>query len=169
MVDRNAQIMVENARLAFLNFEGKEDQYNRAGNKNFSVLLPPELADQLARDGWNVKTLKAREEGDIQQPYITINVGYKINPPQIVMITSKNRTFLGEDEVQLLDTADIKHVDLIFTPYHWTIPPRGNQPEATGVKAYLKKMFVTIEEDALDLKYADILHPNSRSTEEAGF
>ena len=153
--------MVENAQLAFRNFEGKEDQYNRAGNRNFAILLPPELADQLRRDGWNVKTLKAREEGDIEQPYIQVNVGYKVAPPTIVMITKKNRTFLTEDEVALLDSADIKTVDLIFTPYNWSMPNGSS-----GVKAYLKKMFVTIEEDALDLKYADILYPAHKEAAE---
>lgn len=157
MARNNDQIMVEDARIAFRNFEGKEDQYNRAGNRNFAILLPPELADQLAQSGWNVKTLKAREEGDVEQPYIQVNVGYKVAAPQIVMITSKNRTFLTEDEVSLLDTADIKKVDLIFTPYHWNMPNGSS-----GIKAYLKKMFVTIEEDALDLKYADILYPTHR-------
>ena len=154
------QIMVENARIAFRNFRGEEDQYNRAGNRNFAVLLPEDLARQLVEEGWNVKTLKAREEGDTEQPYIQINVAYKVAPPTIVMITSKNRTFLGEDEVALMDTADIKNVDLIFTPYHWNVS--GN----TGVKAYLKKMFVTIEEDALDLKYADVLHQNPSASQD---
>ena len=161
MARNEQQIMVENAQLAFRNFEGKEDQYNRAGNRNFAILLPPELADQLRRDGWNVKTLKAREEGDVEQPYIQVNVGYKVAPPTIVMITKKNRTFLTEDEVALLDSADIKTVDLIFTPYNWSMPNGSS-----GIKAYLKKMFVTIEEDALDLKYADILYPAHKEASE---
>lgn len=162
MAYNNQQIVVEDAQIAFRNFEGKEDQYNRAGNRNFAVLLPPEMAEQLRRDGWNVKQLKPREEGDVPQDYIQVNVGYKVAPPTIVMITSNNRTFLGEDEVALLDGADIRKVDLIFTPYNWTIPARGNQPEQHGIKAYLKKMFVTIEEDVLDLKYADVLYPSHR-------
>lgn len=161
MARNDEQIMVEDARIAFRNFEGREDQYNRAGNRNFAILLPPDLADKLARSGWNVKTLKAREDGDEEQPYIQVNVGYKVAPPTIVMITSKNRTFLGEDEVMMLDSADIKTVDLIFTPYHWSMPNGSS-----GIKAYLKKMFVTLEEDALDLKYADILYQHSPQADE---
>lgn len=149
---RNEQmVMIEDAQLIFLNFEGKEDDYNRAGNRNFSVKLDPETAADLEDEGWNVKTLKAREEGDVPQPYITVNVGYKVRPPKIVLVTSKNRTMLHEDDVAMLDWADIEKVDLIFTPYHWTVGAN------TGIKAYLKTMFVWINEDPLELKYADMM------------
>jgi hypothetical protein len=57
---------------------------------------------------------------------------------------------LGEDECILLDWADILTVDLIIRPYHWNVNGR------TGVKAYLKSIFVVINEDYLELKYADV-------------
>lgn len=155
MARNEQQITIEDARIAFRNFEGKEDQYNRAGNRNFAVLLPPEIADQLAEDGWNIKTLKPREEGDIEQPYIQVNVSYKVRPPKIVLLTSRNRTFLDEDTVSMLDWADIEHVDLVFTPYNWTV---GNE---SGIKAYLKTMFIRINEDPLELKYADLMAEGS--------
>ena len=43
--------MVENAQLIFRNFEGKEGQYNRKGDRNFSVILPKDVAHDLLRDG----------------------------------------------------------------------------------------------------------------------
>lgn len=132
------------------NFEGKEEQYNRKGDRNFCVLLEPEMAEALKRDGWNVKSLKAREEGEQPQPYLQVAIGYKGRPPKVVIITSRGRTDLGEDEVVLLDWADMKTVDLIIRPYEWVV--NGN----SGVKAYLKSLFVTIQEDYLELKYADV-------------
>lgn len=161
---RNEQmVMIEDAQLAFLNFEGKEDDYNRAGNRNFSILLDEETAASLAADGYNVKTLKAREEGDEPRPYITVNVGYKIRPPKIVLVTSKNRTMLHEDDVAMLDYADIDKVDLIFTPHNWSV--RGE----TGVKGYLKTMYVWINEDPLELKYAELFADDAVGAPEESF
>jgi hypothetical protein len=151
-------VIVENARIIFRNFTGNETEFNRKGNRNFCLVLDDlNLAKQMDADGWNIKALRAREEGDPDQPYIQINVAYKGRPPRIVMITSRGRTELSEDECEILDWADIKSVDLIFNPYNWSV--RGD----TGVSAYLKSMYVTIEEDALELKYADLEHIPSRS------
>ena len=143
-------ILFEDARIVFRNFSGKEGKYNREGDRNFCVLLDPDLADRLAKDGWNVKALRAREEGDPDQPYLQVSVGFRNRPPKVVMITSKGRTTLTEDEIELLDWVDIKVVDLIVRPYDWEVSGK------TGRKAYLKSIFITIDEDELDLKYADL-------------
>jgi hypothetical protein len=58
------ELLIEDARLIFRNFEGKQSQFNREGKREFSVILDPATAGQMAKDGWNIKTLKAREEGD---------------------------------------------------------------------------------------------------------
>ncbi len=144
---------MEDARVIFRNFAGKEGMYNREGDRNFCVLLEPDLAEAMAKDGWNIKTLKPREDDESQDgtPYLQISVGFKGRPPHIVMITSRGRVDLGEEEVELLDWADIRTADLIVRPYNWG-PINGK----TGVKAYLKSIFITIEEDELDLKYAEV-------------
>lgn len=151
MVARNENtLLMEDARIIFRNFAGKEGMYNREGDRNFCILLPEEVAEQMDKDGWNVKSLKAKEAGDPDQPYLQVSVGFKGRPPKIVMITSRGRTDLGEEECELLDWADIRNVDLIVRPYEWTVNGKS------GIKAYLKSIFVTIEEDELDLKYADV-------------
>lgn len=149
MADDNT-IVFENARIAFRNFAGKEGKYNAAGQRNFCLLLEPELAEQMANDGWNIKLLKERDEGEPRQAYLEVTVGYKGRPPRVVMITSRGRTDLGEDEVEVMDWADIANVDLIIRPYNWQVN------DASGIKAYLKSMFVTINEDELELKYSDV-------------
>jgi hypothetical protein len=141
--------MIENARIIFRNFEGKEGQYNRNGDRNFAVVIPDEkTAQDMLKDGWNVKYLQPREEGDDPTPYIQVAVSYKNRPPRVVMMTSMARTILSEDNIEILDWADIKSSDLICRAYEWDVNGK------TGVKAYLQSLFVTIEEDYLERKYA---------------
>ena len=143
-------VTIENAKIIFRNFAGKEGQYNREGDRNFAVLLEPKVAKAMARDGWNVKELPAREEGDSPQPYLTVAVNFHGRPPRVVMITSRGKTHLDEDTVGTLDWADIQNVDMILRPYEWAVNGK------TGIKAYLQSIYVTIQEDALELKYADV-------------
>jgi hypothetical protein len=148
-------VLMEGVRIIFRNFSGKEGQYNRAGDRNFGVLLDPQLAEQMTADGWNVKWLKPREddveEGAEEQAWLPVSVKFdKGRPPRVVMITSRGRTNMAEDEVEMLDWADITNVDLIVRPYTWEVSGK------TGVKAYLQSLYVTIEEDELERKYAEM-------------
>ena len=148
MADDVKTFMVEDARLVFRNFSGKEGQYNREGDRNFSVILDPEAAQEMLTDGWNVKFLASREDGEPDTPYIQVAVNFSNRPPRVVMITSTARTHLNEDSVAVLDWADIKVCDLIARAYDWTVNGKS------GTKAYLQSMFITIEEDELERKYA---------------
>jgi hypothetical protein len=148
MADDAKTFMVEDARLVFRNFSGKEGQYNREGDRNFSVILDPQTAEIMLKDGWNVKYLASREEGEEDTPYIQVAVSYKNRPPRVVMITSTSRTNLTEESVAVLDWADIQTADLIARAYEWEVNGKS------GIKAYLQSLFVTIEEDALERKYA---------------
>lgn len=147
-------LTIENARLIFRNFSGKESKFNPAGRRNFCVILEDDkLVKALINDGWNVRHLKPREEGDPEQPYLQVTVRYDNFPPKVVMITSNGKTVLGEDEVGMLDWADISNVDLIINPYNYDFNGK------TGIKGYLKTAYVTIEEDEFEKKYADASAP----------
>jgi hypothetical protein len=139
--------MVEDAQIIFRNFAGKEGQYNREGDRNFAVIIPPEVAETLLAEGWNVRFLDPREEGDTPTAYVPIAVNFKNRPPRVVILTSRGRQNLSEDEVDVLDWASIETADLIARAYEWTVNGKS------GVKAYLQSLFVTIEEDELERKY----------------
>lgn len=145
-------ILMEGVKIIFRNFSGKEGQYNREGDRNFAVLLDEKVATALAEDNWNVKWLKPRDEEEEQSPqaYLPVSVNFKGRPPRIVLITSRGRTNLDEDSIEMLDWADIINVDLIVRPYEWTVNNKS------GIKAYLQSIYVTIEEDALELKYSEL-------------
>jgi hypothetical protein len=140
--------IVEDATLIFRNFSGKEGQYNREGDRNFSVILDDESAVNLLNDGWNVRYLEPRDEGDAPTPYIQVTVNFNIRPPKVIMITSTARTQLTEDSVAVLDWADVQTADLIARGYEWAVNGK------TGVKAYLQSLYITIREDELERKYA---------------
>lgn len=144
------EITFWDARIIFRNFKGEQTKYNRKGARNFCVILKdPVVARELEADGWNVKRKPPREEGDDELVYIKVNVNFEgRRPPKIVMITSRNRTDIDEDLVSMLDVADIAKVDLIVRPYSWDI--EGDK----GISGYLKTMFITINEDEVELAYA---------------
>lgn len=143
-------IKIENARIVFRNLSGKPDKFNpQGGKRSFSVVIEdPEFANELKREGWNIKQFNPSPDSD-EEPahFISVKVSYNNIPPHIYLCTSKNKTLLNEDTVGQLDYAEISNVDIVITPYQYEMSDR------TGISAYVKTMYVTVVEDEFASKY----------------
>ena len=150
-------LIVEDARIVFRpNFSGREERYNRAGDRNFCIAIDdPVMAQRLTDDGWNIRIKEPVNEGDEALYYLQVAVRFDNFPPKVTMMTQRNRkgTILDEESIEALDYADIRNVDLIIHPSFWEVSGKS------GIKAYLKTMYVTIEEDVFAAKYAESEHP----------
>lgn len=145
-------VSLENVRIGFRNFEGKEGKFNKKGDRNFAVFLNRELAEAMAADGWNVKFPKDNPNAvdpdeDDRDPYIQVSVGFDFYPPNIFLISNDTPTKIGENEVAMLDWAEIENVDLVLRPYEWSVNRNS------GIKAYLKAGYFTIVTDKFAAKY----------------
>lgn len=157
-----SNITLEDARIGFRNFSGKEGQYNPAGRRNFMVFLDQADGEKLQADGWNVRWLKPRDEGDDSQAGLSVQVEFtKGRPPKVVQITAHGKTTLTEETINILDWAEIESCDIIIRPYNWEMAD-GRK----GVKAYLSALYVTIKEDAFESKYYNVPDSAANTVEE---
>ena len=145
---------LEGFQITFKNFSGRETNFNRAGNRNFSVVLDDETADQMKADGWNVR-VKEYDDGS-RRNTLQVAVRYDIDRfrPKVVMVTPKGehfkKTVLNEDTIDQLDGARVVSADLILNPSSWR-----NAMGNSGIKAYLQTGYFVVEADEFENKYGD--------------
>lgn len=137
---------IDGSRIKYKNFEGRVSQLNGNGMKKFTLELDEDVALYIKERGFNVKT-KERENGDLFYD-LDIFISYDNYPPNIYAVTGNVKKLLNDNTVRQLQGADIINVDLCFKPYNWKVNGK------TGVKAYVKYMYVTIEEDPFADDYA---------------
>lgn len=151
-------IILENTRIIHRNFEGRPGQYNRAGDRSFSAVIDPSLVEGLREQGWQVRELPPREgvDGSESLFFIPVRVNFESNrPPRIALAMKNGLVELDEKTVKTLDQAEIIKVDCALHPHKW------ENNGKSGVKAYLRSMFVTIREDTLAEKYEAMYSSNA--------
>lgn len=148
-------LILRNSRMIHKNFEGRATKFTRQGDRQFSVVINPENVDEISNAGWRIKMLPPREDIEGSEPlyFIDVRVNMDSNrPPEVYLCTSKKKTKLDKDSIGTLDSAVIKNVDMVLHPHKWETPDGKS-----GVKAYLKTLYVTIEEDVLAGDYENLI------------
>lgn len=167
LMDEPKEIVIENARLMWRNFAGKAKQFNDAGKRNFSIALSEEQALAMIADGWNIKKKEPREEGEEPLYHFPVKVNFESNyPPRIFLITyanGKKRTQLTPGTAIAADMVEIELADVTINPYE----RKDADGNVTSRTAYLKTLFITVHEDPLELKYADIPDTESEAAWES--
>lgn len=154
----NGRIAVEDARIIFRNFEGRESRYNRLGDRNFSLVIDdPEFAEILTEKGWNVRVRPPRNEGDEPLTTLPVSVSYKVErlAPHIWQHTKKSDILLSEEDVKDMDYCEFEHIDLVINPRYWTDDKTGED----RIKAYLLELHAVLVEDYFEEKYAREEYP----------
>ena len=152
-------LQIDDARIIYRNFAGAASQFNREGDRNFSIVIPDqEMADALVNEGWNVKIKAPREDGDV--PFMTLPVKVKFNDrgPNVYLQTGNRMNRLDEDSIACLDQIDIVSVDLDVRPYDWVLY-EGTKDEKRGRSAYLQSIKVVQDVDRFASRFAEEEYP----------
>ena len=141
-------LQIDDAKIIFKNFEGRGDKFNRAGDRNFSLLIEdPNTADALVKEGWNVKIKPGRDEDE--EPFMRLPVKVKFTEygPNVYLRTGDRVNKLDEESISCLDDIDIESVNMDIRPYDWEVNGR------TGRTAYLQSMEVVQRIDRFSARY----------------
>lgn len=165
---------VENAKIVFKNFEGRQTEFNAKGNRNFSIVIEdPEVALNMYNNGWNIKvrpetkedrdaikrfkTLPEKVEYLVQKGvlqdaffHMKVNVNYESRKkPMIYTVagTKRRPILMDETNVGSIDMTYIESCDVAITGFVW------ENSTGSGISAYLDTMYVTVRQNPFEDKY----------------
>lgn len=141
-------LQIDNARIVYRNFSGEGSKFNREGDRNFAVIIEDaEVADELAKLGWNVKIKPPRDEEDSPFMFLPVKVKFNDRGPAVYLKSGNaDQVKLDEETIGCLDNIDILSVNLDIRPYNWEV--NGKE----GRTAYLQAMKVVQDVD----RFADM-------------
>lgn len=132
-------LQIDDAMITYRNFSGAPSQYNREGDRNFSLILPPDtdLLDKLQAEGWNIKVKPPRTDDEDIRALLPVKIKFTERGPNVYLKSGNNLIKLDEEGISILDNIDILSVDLDIRPYDWEMNGKG------GRTAYLQSIRVT--------------------------
>lgn len=148
------KVTIRDTRFIFrTNFRGEETEYNKIGAREFNVILPDDMAEELLDRGWNIKRTKEREEGDPQEYYLPVRINFdSYMPPRVWLINADNgkRTMLDEETIGQLDTLSSTEITKVNVAVN---PSRYNVNGREGIKAYCQNLMVYFLPDPFEAEY----------------
>lgn len=145
-------LQINDAKIIFKNFRGEGDKFNREGDRNFALVIPTEeMADELVKEGWNVKIKEPRDEGDTPFMYLPVKLKFNDRGPHIYVITNGCKVKLNEESVGMLDRIYIVSSNMDIRPYDWEVNGK------TGRTAYLQSIECIQEVDDRFADYDDYM------------
>ena len=153
MANKISNINVENAKIIFKNFSGRATPISPKGVRGFSLVLTQEDAERFINDGWNVRYLNPREEGDEPTPILDVRVRIDEDTPlpaEVYLVQNGFKHRLYEDTIHMLDEMTFDNIDLVIRPRYWEMNGKS------GIKAYLKTLYASGITDTITSKYLDI-------------
>ena len=168
---KDGRFYVYGARISYTNFTGAENEYNRAGSKNFKLRIDeklynfltdpdntipnyvdPDDADKDYTYSWNVRaSMKPpREEGE--EPFYSVKIGVYPNT-DVYGLTKKAKQRFEYDNLNLIDNAVSKgqiangEIDLSF---HVSVNTKLSHPAY-----YIRcdEIYIPMKESRLASKY----------------
>lgn len=119
-------VVVKNACIMFTNFAGEPDRFGLAGRPQFNLVLSKEAADDLRADGWNIRVMPGREEGEEPTYMTNINVSFSDDgrrDPTIKLYSSldgkKVCRRLTAETVSKLDAIRLERINLRIGSFNY--------------------------------------------------
>lgn len=142
---------IENAQIkwAFSHFDGRADTFNDEGDHNFTIIIPPELVDDLREQGWAIKENQGREEGDPNEYLLKVKISYRFEPPKVYLIKNKRKIRADERDLADIKRTTTEQIDVIIQPSPWV--HGGN----SGITAYVKELYAVVKESRFAERYGD--------------
>lgn len=146
-------VFVENTKFIFrTNFAGDpaKDKYKSTTRRGNLIIPDPDMADEMAAAGYNVKQTKPHEgEEDGFEPVyfvpIIIGYGHPKRKPKVYLVSNGVPTELDEENVGMIDDVYVLNVNA-------TLNPRYN-PERDSWTLYVSQLYV--EQDVAYDPWAD--------------
>ena len=145
-------LQIDNAWITYRNFSGVGDQFNREGDRHFTLVIEDEaIAEALVAEGWNVRIKPARVEGESPRWHLKVKVKFTEYGPHAYLWSGNRRNKLDEDSVHRLDKVRISKANMDIRPYDWTMGSGKS-----GRTAYLQSMHVVQRIDRFAARYSSL-------------
>lgn len=138
-----------NIKWGFSHFAGLQDTFNDEGDHNFMIILDEERAKRMMAEGWSIKVMEGREEGDPPEYLLKVKISYRFEAPPIFFLKGARRFRADEADLADIKRASCEQIDVIVSPKPWI------HGKDSGVSAYVKEMYVQIRESRFGEKYRD--------------